>query len=80
MIAALPGLGTEMFEKLECDKPEFADHRPLCSKASNSEQTWVNFKLILIGLTFVYVLGIGVYLSRHMDPDDDSTSLPSEKS
>ena len=80
LAAALPGLGAEMFEKIECDNVAFAGHQPLCGKTSDSEQTWVNFKLILIGITFVYVLGIGVYLSRHMDPDDDGTSVPSGES
>ncbi|MDH3714970.1 MAG: septation protein IspZ [Gammaproteobacteria bacterium] len=80
LAAALPGLSAQTFEKLECDKAEFANARALCNKTSHSEQSWVNFKLILIGLTFVYVLGIGVYLSRYMKQEDDTDSVPSEES
>lgn len=79
LTAALPGLGAEMFEKLECGDAAFAAARALCDEASRREQTWVNFKLVLIGLTFVYVLGIGVYLSRYMAHDDEGASLPSEE-
>ena len=75
--AALPGLSAEAFEKLDCDDAEFASHPVLCSTARSSEQTWVNFKLILIGLTFVYVLG--VYLSRYMEHDDETRSVPSRE-
>jgi intracellular septation protein len=82
LAAALPGLSAESFEKLECDRAEFANAQALCDTASRSEQSWVNFKLILIGLTFVYVLGIGVYLSRYMEAEDDkdeTASVPSEE-
>lgn len=35
------------------------------------EATWVNFKLFgLIGLTFVFVFGQAMYLSRHMPAED----------
>ena len=77
--AALPGLSSTVFETLDCDNSEFAGQQLLCNKASASEQTWVNFKLILIGLTFVYVLGIGVYLSRFMEHDEEATSVPNQE-
>jgi intracellular septation protein len=70
------------YQELECDQAEFANAQALCDTASRSEQSWVNFKLILIGLTFVYVLGIGVYLSRYMEAEDDkdeTASVPSEE-
>lgn len=36
-----------------------------------SEETWVNFKLFgFLGLTLVFMLAQGVYLSRHMQPDN----------
>lgn len=72
LMAALPALGAEAFEKLDCTKPGFVTHRDLCSAAAASEQSWVNFKLVLIGLTFVYVLMIGFYLARHMEPEADA--------
>ena len=35
-----------------------------------SEQTWVNFKLFgMLALTFVFVLGQGLYLARHLKPE-----------
>lgn len=34
-----------------------------------SEDTWVNFKLFgMLGLTLVFILAQGVYISRHMPP------------
>ena len=34
--------------------------------------TWVNFKLYgQLGLTFLFVIGQGFYLMRHIKPDDD---------
>ncbi len=39
-----------------------------------STDTWVNFKLFgLMGLTFVFVLGQGIYLMKHMQEDDETT-------
>ena len=34
-----------------------------------SEETWVNFKLFgLMGMTFVFIIGQGVYLARYAEP------------
>ena len=77
--AALPGVSATAFESLDCSHTEFASHQALCDAASASEQTWVNFKLVLIGLTFVYVLGIGVYLSRYMEQEDETSSVPNQE-
>ncbi len=42
-----------------------------------SENTWVNFKLFgLMGLTFVFVLGQGIVLSRYI-PDEPDNKDPS---
>ena len=38
-----------------------------------SEETWVNFKLFgLMGLTFLFVLAQGLYLSRYMEPAEEN--------
>lgn len=35
-----------------------------------SEETWVNFKLFgMLGLTFVFILLQGFYISKHVEPD-----------
>lgn len=40
---------------------------------SYSEETWVNFKLFgMMGLTLVFLLAQGFYLSRHMQPEEQS--------
>lgn len=40
---------------------------------SFSEETWVNFKLFgMMGLTLLFLLGQGVYLSRHMLPEQQT--------
>lgn len=45
-----------------------------------SENTWVNFKLFgLMGLTLVFALGQGVYLSRHMQPEPTTTESSSDQ-
>lgn len=37
-----------------------------------SEEAWVNFKLFgMLGLTFVFILAQGVYLSRHIQDTDN---------
>ena len=39
-----------------------------------SEQTWVNFKLFgFLGLTLAFMLAQGVYLARHMQPQNSTT-------
>jgi intracellular septation protein len=39
-----------------------------------SEDTWVNFKLFgFMGLMLVFTLGQGIYMSRHMAPEEAST-------
>ena len=39
-----------------------------------SEQTWVNFKLFgFLGLTLAFMLAQGVYLARHMQPENSTT-------
>lgn len=39
-----------------------------------SEQTWVNFKLFgFLGLTLAFMLVQGVYLARHMQPQNSTT-------
>ena len=39
-----------------------------------SEQVWVNFKLFgFLGLTIVFMLAQGVYLSRHIEPEETAT-------
>jgi len=36
------------------------------------ENTWVNFKLFgMMGLTLVFVIAQGIYLARHIVPDDE---------
>ncbi|WP_027859495.1 septation protein A [Marinobacterium jannaschii] len=38
-----------------------------------SEETWVNFKLFgMLGLTLVFIIGQGVYLSRHIQSTEES--------
>ncbi|WP_417228119.1 septation protein A [Amphritea sp.] len=38
-----------------------------------SEETWVNFKLFgMLGLTMVFILLQGFYISKHMTPDNNS--------
>ncbi len=38
-----------------------------------SEETWVNFKLFgMLGLTLVFIIGQGVYLSRHIQNAEES--------
>jgi len=41
-----------------------------------SEETWVDFKLFgVLGLTFVFMIGQGIYLAKHATPvDEDETS------
>ena len=35
--------------------------------------TWVNFKLFgLMGLTIAFVIGQGIYMARHILPDDEN--------
>ena len=42
-----------------------------------STDTWVNFKLFGgMGLMLVFTLAQGLYLSRHLEPDDDAKPLP----
>lgn len=37
-----------------------------------SEETWVNFKLFgMLGLTFVFILAQGLYMSRHIQNSDN---------
>ncbi len=74
MLAALPALSGEAIETLDCARPEFGAEPDLCEAASASEEAWVNFKFALIGLTFVFVLVIGVYLARHMRHDDSAAA------
>jgi intracellular septation protein len=39
-----------------------------------SEEVWVNFKLFgFLGLTLVFMLGQGFYLSRHLQTEEPST-------
>lgn len=39
-----------------------------------SEETWVNFKLFgMLGLTFVFILAQGVYISRHAKEPEQET-------
>jgi intracellular septation protein len=39
-----------------------------------SEQTWVNFKLFgFLGLTLAFMLAQGIYLARHMQPENSTT-------
>ncbi len=39
----------------------------LCHKAQLSEESWVNFKLFgMMGITFVFIIFQGLYLSRHI--------------
>ena len=39
-----------------------------------SEETWVDFKVYgLLGLTFVFIVFQGIYLSRYMSDDEDTT-------
>ncbi|MFM7698141.1 MAG: septation protein A, partial [Limnohabitans sp.] len=41
--------------------------------------TWVNYKLFgSMGLMLVFVLGQGIYLSRHIQPDNDPTATESD--
>lgn len=38
-----------------------------------SEETWVNFKLFgMLGLTIIFILAQGVYLSRHIKPEENT--------
>ncbi|WP_207063972.1 septation protein A [Motiliproteus sp. SC1-56] len=40
-----------------------------------SEETWVNFKLFgMLGLTLVFIIAQGVYLSRHLSHNENSTN------
>ncbi len=40
-----------------------------------SEETWVNFKLFgMLGLTLIFIIAQGVYLSRHLSHDEKSTN------
>ncbi|MFT6917003.1 MAG: intracellular septation protein [Motiliproteus sp.] len=44
-----------------------------------SEETWVNFKLFgMLGLTLIFIILQGIYLSRHISEkdDDDTDSSP----
>ena len=42
----------------------------LCNAAHASEESWVNFKLFgMMGLTFLFVIAQGLYLSRHMQEE-----------
>ncbi len=41
-----------------------------------SEDTWVNFKLFgLLGMTFIFVLLQGIYMSRHMKETDETAEI-----
>jgi len=40
-----------------------------------SEETWVNFKLFgMLGLTFIFILLQGFYISKHVEPDASDNS------
>ncbi|WP_420554931.1 septation protein A [Neptuniibacter marinus] len=42
---------------------------------SFSEETWVNFKLFgMLGLTVIFIIAQGVYLSRHIDNTESNDS------
>lgn len=43
---------------------------------SFSFDAWVNFKLISIGLMLLFVLAQGVYMSRHLKPEDPAEVPP----
>jgi len=75
LLAALPQVSGEQFDTLDCARQEFQSAPALCAKASASETAWVNFKLALIGATFVFVLAIGFYMARHMQGEDGQDPL-----
>ena len=42
----------------------------LCNEAQSSEESWVNFKLFgMMGLTLLFIIAQGLYLSRHMQEE-----------
>ena len=41
--------------------------------------TWVNYKLFgSMGLMLLFVLGQGIYLSRHIQPENEQPPIPSD--
>ncbi len=60
-------------EEFTCDAETREDVRGLCATAANREEQWVDFKLFgILGLTIVFVLGQGVWLSRHVKHEDEA--------
>ena len=70
LITASPELDHDTINQLDC--PSFASQvQPLCENAQAAEQFWVNFKLFgLIGLTLVFIVIQGVYISRYLSADE----------
>lgn len=64
-------------KSLNCVEQFAGDVVQLCEQAALAEASWVDFKLFgVLGLTVVFVIGQAFYLSRHIEPEDGTTSEP----
>ncbi len=53
-----------------CAEQFSAQALTLCHEAQSSEESWVNFKLFgMMGLTFLFIILQGFYLSRHVQEE-----------
>ncbi len=64
---AHPGITEAQITELVCDTGFPANAIQHCQSASEAEKSWVNFKVFgSLILTFVFMFGISLYLSRYM--------------
>ncbi len=79
LLTAMPEIQQEQIDKLVCETGYSDATRNLCEDARDKEALWVNFKLFgLLGLTFIFIIGQAVYLTRYIEDDADSPKKPAE--
>ncbi|MDQ7015893.1 MAG: septation protein A [Gammaproteobacteria bacterium] len=70
LLTAMPEIQQAQIDKLECESGYSDTTRNLCEVARDKEALWVNFKLFgLLGLTFIFIIGQAVYLTRYIEED-----------